>query len=487
MMPRFDVSVGNFAKARESARGVQVGSYFLFDDGSRTSGGRLARLLARSERRRSVFPLVDAPLELPGLTITPDRDPIAPLGALVSDRDLYRAEQDVAHLFAAVPGTPPQDLVLTLLMNNAFFTERKLQLGPGGMSIEPFSALLPGEYTARLQAGGRQLGRPVRFTVAEYTLAPLSARLASHRFDRASRELQFELAVESYQVPFDRELIVAMIDGSREVGRTRLRPSAAGLYAGSLQVAGGEGPLRLRLTAADDAGRVAEVAVPGSRKADRETTVVSELGREVLLSLMPEAGALPIRGGWLSQGDYLSSPLIVEKVDAVPGVIRAQADLESLVLAVLDLSSGSFRIVKQGDVAAGAEIRIESESPVFTVFAGCWVGGAPFEGYTTFFRPVALQLDLQVPEIAAPRTELPIRIACPGARPVQVLLSVRDRRLTSTDTPGPALAASVKHGIDAAVEGMKDTAIEPLDKFVPDPLMMLSGASPGLRMAMGPI
>src|SRR5207302_53536 len=180
------------------------------------------------------------------------------------------------------------------------------------------------------------------------------------------------------------------------------------------------------------------------------------------------------------------SPLIVEKVDAVPGVIRAQADLESLVLAVLDLSSGSFRIVKQGDVAAGAEIRIESESPVFSVFAGCWVGGAPFEGYTTFFRPVAMQLALQVPETAAPRSELPIRIVCPGvSREVPVLLSVRDRRLTAADTPGSALAASVKRGIDAAVEGMKEAAIEPLDKLLPDPRMMFMGAGQAMRMGGG--
>src|SRR5207244_2412841 len=158
MNPRLTVSISDLAKARESARGLQVGSYFLFDDGSAASGGRLARLLARSERRRTVLPLVGAPVELPGLTLTPRPERSAPLGGLVADRDLYRAEQDVAHLFAAVPGKPPQDLVLTLTMNDAFFTERKLQPGPSGMAIEPFSALLAGEYVARLRAGVCQLG-----------------------------------------------------------------------------------------------------------------------------------------------------------------------------------------------------------------------------------------------------------------------------------------------------------------------------------------
>ena len=99
--------------------------------------------------------------------------------------------------------------------------------------------LLAGSYTAQLRSKGADLGRPVSFTVAEYTLAPLSARLASHRLDRAAGALHFELAVESYQVPYDREMIAALVEDGRETASTRISPVAPGLYAGRLPIGGG--------------------------------------------------------------------------------------------------------------------------------------------------------------------------------------------------------------------------------------------------------
>src|SRR5205823_5231800 len=217
MNGRLNVNVSDYRRAQETARNVEVGSYFVFTrDVGPTGLGRLSRLLAKPAHRRSVLPLIDQPVSLPGLMLSPRDRGIQPAVALVADRDLYRAEQDTAHLFVALPGKAPPDLTLALEMNGAPLTERKLDLAAGGVAVEPFSMLLAGSYTAQLRSKGADLGRPVAFTVAEYTLAPLSARLASHRLDRAAGALHFELAVESYQVPYDREMIAALVEDGRE-------------------------------------------------------------------------------------------------------------------------------------------------------------------------------------------------------------------------------------------------------------------------------
>jgi hypothetical protein len=471
---RFDVEVLDWRVAQETVQKVRAGSWFLFGDRVAPASGRLARLLARPTRERSVLALSGGPIDLPGLRLTPRPRAIHPLACLVADRDLYRAGQDTVNLFCAVPGQAEaygkSGLSIALSCNGALLTRRDLDLGKEGIAVETFAALLSGRYRARLMGDGAQVGPEATFTVAEYTLAPLTGRLGAHRIDRGAAVLHFELEVESYQVPFDRELDVALVEDGREVARTRIAARAAGLYGGSLPIAGGEGPFRLRLTAAGDASRIAEVAIPGSRKEERETTVVSELGREMLFSSMPEAGALPIRGGYLTQGDFLATPITVDRIDTAEGTLRAQAALEALVLVAVDLATGKETVIEKGDVPAGSEIAVPP-SAVCSVFAGAWVAGQPFEGFTTFFRPSALRVQVSVPASVRPREEIAIRLSCASApgKSVPVLLCVRDQRLTAADTPEAALASSAKKAVEAATAGMRDAGLTSLATLVQPP------------------
>lgn len=489
---RYDVAVLDWSKAQATAALVRVGTYFVFSETApAASGGRLARLLAKPTKGRAVLPLIGEPLELGGLRITPHDRALDPLATLCADRDLYRTEQDTVNLFCAVPAAAgafgKSGLSISLETNSTTLTERAVDLGKEGVGIESFSALLAGRYIARLKRNGRAIGPEASFTVAEYTLAPLSGRLASFRLDRAANALHVELAVESYQVPFDRDLHVALVESGREVSRVVMKARAPGLYSGSLAVAGGDGPLRLRLSSVEDAGRIAEVAIPGSKKSERETTLVSELGREMLLSLMPEADALPMRGAFLTEGDFLSTPVTVEKLDAAQGVIRAQADIEALTLVVLDVATGTYSIVEKGNVTAGSEIAVVP-SPVSTVFVGGYVEGEPFEGFTTFFRPNRMQLGLEAPVTVKPREEIAIRLSCThGPETVPVLLCVRDQRLTSVETPESGLASSVKTSIDAATDGMKDAAFTTLEMFLDAPRPSRAGGRMFDRNSMVPM
>jgi hypothetical protein len=406
----------------DGARAIQVfeamtlGHYFAFIDESKVpKSGREQRLVAEPAKSHRVLPLVGGPIELPGCVLTPKSRRCTPVGTIVADRDLYRAEQDIVYLFIAVPGVTVEKLTLRLEASGELHTSRQLKLEQG-IAVETFSTLLPGSYTASLLTdddGGDPIGTTVRFTVAEYSLAPLSGELLSHDLDRTNDELRYALAVESYQMPFDEELEVALVDAGREVSSERLTADEPGRYFGKLSMKG-EGPFRLRLLSTRDAERIAEVAIPGSRARERDTTVVSELGTEFLFSMMPEPEALPLRGGYLSKGDTLATPLVVEEVVSESFEIHVKRDVESLHLVLVDLTTGEATTVAHGDVVAGETIRVEGASALCTVVAGCVVSGRPFEGYTTFVRPPRLELRLSVPETLCPGTEMRVELSTKG-------------------------------------------------------------------------
>jgi len=453
----FQIKINDDKRASQLKDKVQIGHYFVFVKDKKTnSEGRFKRLLLGKESINQVFvfPLVDEPIELDGVTITPQPRPIEPMGCLVCDRDLYRAEQDTVNLFIAFP-KPPKDLQLNIDCNGIFFTKRKVLLN-NGVSIERLSMLLPGQYTAQLSIAEKYIGIPVSFTVAEYTLAPLSARLLGHRLRREVEQLWFELAVESYQKPFADELFISLIDNGQEVAQIGLLPQSPGYYAGEVKIQG-EGPFRLRLIAANDAERIAEVAIPGSRKVERQVTIISELGQEKCFAMMPEANALPLRGGYVTDGEFLATPLTVEKIVTEQPLIQVNANMKSVVLVILDLTTGDYDIQIVSDVSAGHTITVMNDAPMSTVFVGGFVEGQPFEGYTTFIKPIPFQLSVDIPKTIRPRTDLTMRLSCQGMenKTVPVLLSIRDERLTATDKPEVSLGSAAKRSIDTATKNIR--------------------------------
>ena len=177
---------------------------------------------------------------------------------------------------------------------------------------------------------------------------------------------------------------------------TQLKTEGPGRYSGRLPMKG-EGPFQLQLVSAEDAERVAQVSIPGSRAQERDVTVIGELGKERLFSMMPERGASPLRGGFVFEGDFLATPIIVDDVVSERFTLHVKKDVDGLKLLVLDLASGDLRVVDHGDAKAGDEILVDTESPLCTVFAGCVVGGQPFEGYSSFIRPSRIGIGIDVP------------------------------------------------------------------------------------------
>ena len=445
---------------------VWAGRHFLFVEmpvkGSALwPSARKKRLqLAEAGERLRVYPISTEPVRLPGMTLTSSSVGLEPLAAVVADRDLYRAEEDTAQLLVVLPSAPA-DARLVVECDGQPFAERELALDQG-MELVPLPALLAGQYCAYVEVAGTRLGARAEFTVAEFSLAPLSARLLEHAADREAGQLSFALSVESWQQPCGESLQVSLLDDDRPVDSAVLRPEAPGRYRGVLKMEG-EGPFRLEARVETDPGRIATVSIPGTRQAERELTVLNELGLEFMFSLLPEPSSMPVRGGHLTEGDRLTTPLTVESVLTEEPAIEIHADTSQLHLLVFDLVGGEAHVIEHGDAAAGDSIPVDNPSGLTLVVAAGIVGGKPFEGFTTFMRPSRLEVEVSAPETVRPREEVTLEIETNAERAVPVLLTVRDRRLTRTDTTSSGLAASLKRGVESATEGMAEWGIEPLD------------------------
>ena len=430
--PQIDVNITDYAKARQLESSAKIGQYFVFVD----------------NEQLAVKPLFKNPVELDGLTINPLQQSINPISCLISDRELYRAEKDNVHLFVAAPHITT-GLKLLVQRNGVSVTEKTLSLTKG-VTIETLSMLLSGQYSAKLISDERQLGRTAHFTVADYTLAPFSARLQTLQLDKQADRLHFELQVDSYQQAFSGELKIALMVKDKQVARKNsIKPyrKIAGYYKNSLPLKKSAGPFHLRLTAVDNAELVTEVKIPGSDAQQREATVVSNLGQEMTFALMPEANALPLRGGYLSQCDDIKSPLRAEQITSTIRQLQTVTNIEHLVLIILNLVTGEFSIEEKGNVKADETITIENHDSLVMVFVGCFVQGQPFEAYTTFIQDAQLQLDIKAPKTIKPKQNLTIKLSCQhGQKQQPILLSIRDQRLMA-ELPDVSLATALKEKI----------------------------------------
>lgn len=430
----FKITINNLQRAEQIKDDVQIGHYFVFVKHKKaTSIERLKRLLVTKYNKINVLPLINKTVKLNSVTITPDHRHIDPIGCLVTDRHLYRAEQDTVHLFIAFP-TPPEDLRLTINCNGQIFTERPVKL-TDSIGIESLYYLPSGHYQAQLSTANHRICVPVSFTVAQECLAPLTAQLLKHKLKPDIATLLFELAVESYQMPFKGKLIVTLIEQGLEIADTIPKQVSPGRYVGRIPMSGA-GPFCLRVMVVNDSQRMTEVTIPDSpQEVKHQLSVISELGEEKLFSIMPEANALPIAGGYLTESYFLAAPLTVKEIVTNHRLIQVNANVKSLVLIKLDLTTGNYSTQKVGDIKAGNTITVLTDSPFCTVFVGCFVNEEAFEGYTTFIKPHQFYLTVEVPNTIQPRTDLVVRLISSGLadKTIPVLLSVRDKHLTATD------------------------------------------------------
>ena len=455
MSAPFSVHIVDAALADKARDQITLGGRFVFiDDAALLDSGRRGRLQSwRTQARKVVKAVVDGPLTVSGLRLT-STAPVAPRAcALVADRDLYRTETDTARIVAVLPRLEPAERArLDVTLDGQALTSRAISAADGGLVVEPFGALVAGAYQASLLIDDVVVAGPVDFTVADYTLAPLSVRLRSRHIE--GDQLVLGLTVETWQVPCVEQLRLSLVEGKRVHEVKLVHSEVPGRYDVAFTLRG-EGALRVRAVVEADPSRSAECSIPGSRRSEREQIVVSELGREVLLSMLPTPRSLPVRGLHLEQGDIISTPIVVDDVVTATPSLRTIEAVEALTLAWWLPLSGTWHVEDIGDIAAGQRIALQAREPLALCFVGCFVDGGPFEAMTTFMRPDDDgELLVSHPAEVRPRGLLPVTIKTVGTR--RVLLAIKDERLTSTDTPQVALQAKLKDGVTTLASVLGD-------------------------------
>jgi hypothetical protein len=442
------------AAARADGK-LTLGARFLFlHDGALLDDGRRGRLQAwRSNARRVVKAVVGDDVVVSGVRVSTQAAQPPRACALVADRDLYRTDTDTARLVCVLPRLEGGERAsLKLSLDGQLITTRDVTSAPGGLVVEAFGALVAGRYTAELVIDDDVVAGPVEFTVADYTLPPLSVRVVARTL--SGDQLSLQLAVESWQVPCHERLKVSLLEGTRLVETKSCAPEGGGRYAVDF-VLHTTGALRVRVAVEDDPARTAEAALPGARKSEREQVVVSELGTEVRLSLLPGPRSLAVRGAFLERGDSIATPLVVDDVVTRTPTLRVVEAVEGLVVAWWLPNAGRWEVEELGDFAAGARVTLSPKEPLAVATVGCFVQGGPFEALTTFFRPDdAEDLVVEHPAVVRPRGTLPVTLKTTQKQ--RVLLAIKDERLTSTDTPQVALQAKLKAGVTTIASVLGD-------------------------------
>ncbi|KOR30098.1 hypothetical protein TI03_00415 [Achromatium sp. WMS1] len=88
------------------------------------------------------MPLIDTAETLEGVAITPTLRNLKHISCVVTDRDLYRAEQDTVHIFIALPmASAFRILILKVSHNGKHFDSRRVQLSKFYLWIETLNML----------------------------------------------------------------------------------------------------------------------------------------------------------------------------------------------------------------------------------------------------------------------------------------------------------------------------------------------------------
>ncbi|MBF0100194.1 MAG: hypothetical protein HQK77_04720 [Desulfobacterales bacterium] len=428
----------------------------------------------QQEPKRKIFPFLDKPIQVAGIQIERKATLFRHLCCVVTDRELYQSGQDTVNVFIACPN-PPTDIQLYIKKNKNSITQRKVKL-QNGIGIERFMNLPPGQYTATLALNRQFIETPAAFTIAEYCLTELSAHLVYYKLDRTDNMLDFELMVESFQMPFNEPLKVNIVTSTinwKNEGII-LQPNSPGRFLGRIDIPEeiefelGIYPIyllhdtiqkniKLRLQSVNDKKKIAEVNVSVSsiNENEREYTTISELGDEILFSMLPEPNSIPTKSGYLTKRDYFESAVTIDNILSDNRTIQINQNVNELTLIYYDILSVRYTVQYFGDVVAGTVIPLHDTPPIMMVFAACFINDKTFEGYATFLKRDSLKMNLKVPEKINYGEDLSIKINVDHTSDsVPVLVSVRDARLTSLNQPDIKLGADLKQIIKERTQRM---------------------------------
>jgi hypothetical protein len=289
-------------------------------------------------RARVISLLGRQPVMLPGATVSPAQLPPLSLASVTSDKALYREGRDEVHLLALDPLAPGAEATLEITANSAEFGKHAVQLDARGAAAVTLRDLPAGEFEIRFR-GAPKDSPGCGFTVAEYRLAPLVATLVDRRLDGA--ELRVQIRIESFGRPVEGRVQLELVERGARLAQISA-DARAGLCAAAFKLSG-EGPHAINVQLAADPSRTATIPIVGSRAAERSQTTFSTLGAEVKGALLPSEGSRPVRGIYLEEGAFRTTPFRLDRIDATKARLTAVTRVETAKIVVIDPTCPSPR------------------------------------------------------------------------------------------------------------------------------------------------
>ena len=425
--------------------------------------------------QRRTIPLVPNGQIFPGFKIKPQIPPFKKSHILLPDKEIYQAIHDSVRLLIIAPdwlikkgqdATSQEVVELAIEKNWSVYRTQKIELGAEGLTLVELSQLPIGNYRVYLKDREDWEYQNNKFewsfSVAEYVLSPLQASLKSHELQE--HNLNCRLQVEGFNQPLNQPIQVELWIGEHKLGEQQLEPVTVGIYDANFNL-----PffttkrLELRISYLD---AVATVVIPGSQQVYRGATLLSNLGRQVRVSMMPEPQTRLVRGLYVSESSrventpdpdmndgWYGSGCETTKVENTPAMIldptpaNRQTQLRWMVgaqaarLLILDLQGNVCCEKDLGDVFCGQEIDIEVPAPVGLIAIAAWIEDKAWEGWSTLLVPSTAQLAVSAPATASPGATVELSLTADKA--AAVYLRVRDSCLTGA-SPEESLAASLQ-------------------------------------------
>ncbi|MCK6551029.1 hypothetical protein L6R52_34650, partial [Myxococcota bacterium] len=395
---------------------------------------------------------------------------VAPLFALFTDKDLYREGRDTVRIVGFAPALAGGKSPVELRLNGQALTTIELSFGRSGLGIYEYPEPVAGEYEVTAGAAS------TKFTVAEYKLAPLTARFDGFSVSTrgAVERFTFGAVLESYGTSFAGTVAIQVLDLSttpgRVIGKIVATADGNGRIEGDVDLQG-KGPFSLALAATDDVQKTAMLPIPGSRAEERAELVLSRWGARRVARQLPFEGASELRGLYVAETpeNDVITPLTLVASDRDHAIIRVEAKTAALRVVVFDPVTRTFDEHELGATAAGTELPIRlARGPWSLVLAGMTYLGHHWEGRAAIVRPVAPPLNLRDPSASEPisleiqekaepgeRIELNIR----GFPNGEAFVLVKDERLQVTDTLVASTASSLRRQLTSALGAHPEGAV----------------------------
>lgn len=374
----------------------------------------------------------------------------SPVGAVFTDRPIYRAGKDEVTVFVAVLNRPSTEINAIVTFGSTRIRQKLVTLDQYGTGFFTMPVSRVGVHTVTLE--GTDI--TCSFEGADYKRAALTAIRLDHKLDPEADTLSVKLQVQSYgrPLPAGTELLLQLRENGSRRGNRKVEVDANSQVSAQWNLQEMRGDLTVFVQVTSAPAKTAEVVIPGARDTERKLFALNHIGEEYGLSLMPHKGAMSLHGLHVSAtGVTHNTPFeLVDGAVSYDFSLRSNVSAHVVIITSVNPMTGMTDIHEFHNIEPGEVMRVDVLAPwqLFTI--GAWIQGddglAPWEGGAIIANPSVEQLlDLQVAPVVEPGGTAVVKLR--SNRNASVLLVVRMAEF-ATDEPQSLIARSHRARMD---------------------------------------